>query len=302
MRDGLSEKMGTFSWSLRRTHMYLALFFFPWMLMYALSTVAMNHRAWFAGPPAAFEKERELVYDGVVPEEVTPRIMAQQILASIGLDGTHTVTRRDDGRLVIDRNDLVTPRRITYTPGDRGIIIERMPLRTNAWLERFHRRRGYGTGYALDTAWAVSVDLVIVAMLFWALSGLWMWWEMRVTRKAGLLAAVGGAGLFAFNVYAYSFWQSTQVKYFTDRKVLTAEDRRFRWDEFLTGMHARGEFEQAGILPTSWSVVVDLVQVGILAWIASGLWMWWELRGHRRWGVVAILGGTLSFVWFTMRL
>ena len=104
------------------------------------------------------------------------------------------------------------------------------------------------------------------------------------------------------NVYAYSFWQSTQVKYFTDRRALTVEDRRFRWDEFLTGMHARGEFEQEGILPTSWAVVVDLVQFGILVWIASGLWMWWELRGHRRWGVAAILGGTLSFAWFAMRL
>ena len=31
----------------RRTHMYLALFLFPWMLMYALSTLVMNHRALF---------------------------------------------------------------------------------------------------------------------------------------------------------------------------------------------------------------------------------------------------------------
>jgi hypothetical protein len=37
-------------------------------------------------------------------------------------------------------------------------------------------------------------------------------------------------------------------------------------------------------------------------WLASGLWMWWDLRGHRRWGVAAILGGTLSFFWFTTRL
>ena len=182
--------------------MYLALFFFPWMLMYALSTLAMNHRAWFAGPPAAFEKERELVYDGVFPDQATPRVMAQQILASMDLDGAHTVTRRNDGALVVNRNDLVTPRRITYTPADRRLVIERMPVRANAFLERFHRRRGYATGYALDTAWAVSVDLVIVAMLFWVLSGLWMWWEMRVTRTWGLLALVGGAGMFAFYLVA----------------------------------------------------------------------------------------------------
>ena len=72
-----------------------------------------------------------------------------------------------------------------------------MQHRPNALLERFHRRRGYTTGYALDTAWAVSVDLVIGAMVFWALSGLWMWWEMKVTRRLGACAIASGLGLFA---------------------------------------------------------------------------------------------------------
>ena len=58
----------TFSKLVRRTHMYLALFLFPWVLMYAVSTLAMNHRAVFVrmyGPgPVPFEKEREVVYDG----------------------------------------------------------------------------------------------------------------------------------------------------------------------------------------------------------------------------------------------
>jgi len=78
------------------------------------------------------------------------------------------------------------------------VLIERMPPRVDALLERFHRRRGYATGYALDTVWAVSVDVVIVAMIFWVLSGLWMWWEMKATRLLGATAALGGAGLFAF--------------------------------------------------------------------------------------------------------
>ena len=80
------------------------------------------------------------------------------------------------------------------------------------------------------------------------------------------------------------------------------EDRRFRWDHFLTGMHARGGFEQEGILPLSWSVVVDLVSVAMIVWVASGLYMWWELPGQRRWGWLAIVGGAASFLLFTMRL
>jgi len=104
------------------------------------------------------------------------------------------------------------------------------------------------------------------------------------------------------NVYAYSFWQSTQLKYYVDQKKLTVEDRRFRWDHFLTGVHARGGFEQDSLLDRSWSLVVDLVSLSMLLWIASGLYMWWELPGQRRWGWVAIAAGTASFAFFTLRL
>ena len=104
------------------------------------------------------------------------------------------------------------------------------------------------------------------------------------------------------NVYSYSFWKSTQLKYYVAEKRLTVEDRRFRWDHFLTGMHGRGGFEQEGVLALSWSVVVDLVCAAILVWIASGIYMWWTLPGHRRWGAAALIAGIGSFLMFTMRL
>ena len=185
----------------RRTHMYLALFLFPWVLMYALSTLVMNHRALFVGAygdgPIPFVEERRLVYDGVFPESAELKTISTQVLMSLGLDGAHGVSRRKDGTIAINRNDLLTPRRLTYSPADRTLLIERMQPRPNAFLERFHRRRGYATGYALDTVWAGSVDLFIIAMVFWVASGLWMWWEMKVTRRLGLTALLGGVGVFA---------------------------------------------------------------------------------------------------------
>lgn len=104
------------------------------------------------------------------------------------------------------------------------------------------------------------------------------------------------------NVYSYSFWRSTQLKYFVDQKKMTVEDRRFRWDHFLTGMHGRGGFEQDSLIDRSWSVVVDLVSLSMLLWIASGLYMWWELPGQRRWGWIAIVAGLASFAIFTLQL
>ena len=198
--------MPSLSLIVRRTHMYLALFLFPWMLMYALSTAAMNHRAFFieryGAGPIPYERERQFVHDGVFPENADPRTISRQILSAAGLDGSHAVARRKDGALVITRHDLLTPRRVTYVPADRTVLIEKLPHRSNALLERFHRRRGYATGYARDTAWAVSVDLVIVAMVFWVLSGLWMWWEMKITRRLGAAALAAGVGVFAFYLLA----------------------------------------------------------------------------------------------------
>jgi hypothetical protein len=181
--------------------MYLALFLFPWVLMYALSTLVMNHRALFVSRygegPIPFETERQLVYDGAFPENADLKTISKQILTSVGLDGAHSVSKRKDGTIAINRNDLVTPRRLTYSPADRSLLIERMQSRPNAILERFHRRRGYTTGYGLDTVWAASVDLFIIAMVFWVASGLWMWWEMKVTRRLGLTSLLGGVGVFA---------------------------------------------------------------------------------------------------------
>ncbi|MEN3338395.1 MAG: hypothetical protein V7647_2071 [Acidobacteriota bacterium] len=124
-------------------------------------------------------------------------------------------------------------------------------------------------------------------------------------RRAGVSARSYGVyrqSPTQLNVYAYSFRHSTQLKYFIDQKRLTVEERRFRWDQFLTGMHARGGFEQESMLDRTWSVIVDLVCLAIVLWIASGFYMWWGLPGSRSWGWVTIAAGVLTFVLFTLSL
>ena len=104
------------------------------------------------------------------------------------------------------------------------------------------------------------------------------------------------------NVYSYSFWKSTQLKYFLDTRRLTVEDRRFRWDHFLTGMHARGGFEQEGFLDDAWGVLVDITSLGMLLWVFTGFYMWWSLPALRKWGWLAFLGGAASFALFMAKL
>jgi len=182
--------------------MYLALFLGPWVVMYAVSTMAMNHREWFVGMygkgPAPFEKVRETTYAGGFAAGASSAEMTEALLRHLGLEGAHTTPPpRPDGTLVFQRQDLIRPYRITYSPADGKLVVERARFQWNALMNTLHRRRGYQHPYVLDDAWALVVDLFIVAAVLWALSGLWMWWEMKATRRWGAISLAIGAAVFA---------------------------------------------------------------------------------------------------------
>lgn len=126
----------------------------------------------------------------------------------------------------------------------------------------------------------------------------------RVVKDTGLEGGAYGAyrqGPNQINVYVYTFWRSTQVKYFVTEKKLVVEDRRFRWDHFLTGMHAKGGFEQGG-LHNLWAVLIDVVCLGMLLWVVTGMIMWWNLPATRTWGWVSLVAGACCFAGFLWRL
>jgi hypothetical protein len=186
---------------IRQSHMYAALFVAPWLIMYGLSTFAMNHRAFFkqryGGALVRWLPESEQIYAGRFSPGAEPRLIAEQILRDLRLEGNYNVNlKKSDGALTIVRTDPIAPKRITYHLADRKLAVEKQEFRVEPFLESLHRRRGYQSDYALDDAWAVSVDLAIAAMVFWVLSGLWMWWELKVTRLAGALCLAGGLAIF----------------------------------------------------------------------------------------------------------
>jgi hypothetical protein len=126
----------------------------------------------------------------------------------------------------------------------------------------------------------------------------------RIVKDFGLKGAFGAyrQGPNQINVYVNTFRHVSQAKYFIAEQRIVVEDRRFRFDHFLTGMHARGGFEQDGVLNTAWGVMVDVACFGMLLWVLSGLYIWWSLPGLRNWGWAAFLGGAGSFALFMWNL
>ena len=186
---------------IRRTHMYLALFLTPWMLIYALSGLVLNHgqavRAFYGAKFGQFEKVEERPYNAAFSEGADARLIGAQVLEHLGLTGTFNVQGQpNQPRLVITRNAAFAAHRVTYFRTENRLLVEKQAFSAPVFLNRAHFRHGYGQPFLASKIWAVIVDLAVVGMLFWVLSGLWMWWEIKPARFTGAVFAVIGIAIF----------------------------------------------------------------------------------------------------------
>jgi hypothetical protein len=93
-----------------------------------------------------------------------------------------------------------------------------------------------------------------------------------------------------------NFFQPTRLTYEIEGKKLRAEKRKTSWVEVLTRLHERTGYGRGGFLNNLWAMIVDVFCVTTLVWIATGLYLWWNLPGVRRWGFITIGGGVATLL------
>ncbi len=183
----------TFNHLNRRTHLYLALALMPWLLIYALSALAIQHRTLFTDEKEPhWTKRFERPYDRAIAPETDLRPTGAKILADAGLDGLYRVRRQGPQRLIINRFDFFSQTRLTYFITEGRLLAEDQHFRLDQFLIWMHTRAGFQQESLLSDLWAVVVDLVCLGFLVWVASGLYMWWQLTQTRHWGILALSGG--------------------------------------------------------------------------------------------------------------
>ena len=71
-------------------------------------------------------------------------------------------------------------------------------------LLRLHVQHGEPGYVGARWIWSRIVDIMGFSMIIWGLTGLYMWWHIRPTRKSGTIAIVSGFGLIGF--LSISIW------------------------------------------------------------------------------------------------
>lgn len=183
---------------IKRIHMYLTLFLIPWILVFAISTMLMNHRSLFndLGGKFFIEKEEDLPFQ--LKATQTPHEKSEEILDYLSLGGPFRVNSRSPEKIIISVLNPVTPRRITYTNVDNKLLVEKREFKITGLFERLHMVRGYQLGSLSGLIWGLAVDFFLLSMIFWVLSGLWIWWKIKTARYLGITFGCSGIIIILF--------------------------------------------------------------------------------------------------------
>jgi hypothetical protein len=154
-------------------------------------------------PPskAPFEQTGLVVSDPAA-DKVKAAIPA--VLARVGVGGGDvTVTSVPDVAFLVEADGRLW--RVTYN-GTTGAVTGRAadappdPPSTRSLLARLHLAHGYPGAGGPRWYWALVVDVVSAVMVFWVMSGLLMWWQLRAVRIGGAVALASGVLLAAWLV------------------------------------------------------------------------------------------------------
>lgn len=112
------------------------------------------------------------------------------LLARLGLPtGPVTVTSVPDVSFLMDHAG--TRWRVTHnghTGAVAGARADAAPPEgpsVRRFLTRLHVAHGYPSAVNARWLWAVVVDAMAFVMVFWGVSGLFMWWQLKATRATG---------------------------------------------------------------------------------------------------------------------
>ena len=187
---------------MRKFHLWTGLFLVPWMVVYGTSAFFLNHpfvtRALTSGPP----KWKHVQTIDFTPDEqfpLEPKAQAAYLVELVGLEGAHRVQGKPNAnQLTVLRISGGGHYRIVWNKRQHKLFVARQEPFSAIRLAHFlHFRAGYGQPLASFRIWAAVVDIVVVSILLWVVSGIYLWARMPKTRFSGGVCLLAGCVLFA---------------------------------------------------------------------------------------------------------
>ena len=302
---------------IRRGHLYLGLFLFPWAVLYGVTAFLFNHPSVASDQPVLHFNEDDLKG---TPLEQSPSVdeIADEVIARLNevqqpaepysrLDGSARYSGRDNFIAMVQASGRTFS--IMYEPqAQSGMIRETTsasaaPAPFAVGQPETRRGRGGMMGPMRPQAGGIELPNSLTSRL-----------------KATVPSLLERNGLPSGEV---TITQSPDIKFhmLADKKAWTVTynplttavtggegtDRSdLSWRSFLTRLHLTRGYPGEVNAKWLWAVGVDAMAVVMCFWGCSGLLMWWQIKSTRKWGfavlalstvVASALGFAMHGIW-----
>lgn len=186
----------------RRLHLYLGLFLLVFFIRMGITTIFLVHHFNFKEvykDTPQWVVRSEQPYKLAISDDSDLRQLAAKVIKDVGIkEGPFGVSRqgKNKQRLNIRVGDFWSTTRLTYFIDKEQLRIEDKPFRWDHFIHKFHLLHGYGQESFLSDLWAFLLDVLCVGMIFWCVSGIYMWWQLGTARLWGSVALLGGFASF----------------------------------------------------------------------------------------------------------
>lgn len=187
-------------WS-RDLHLYAGLFLSPLVLVFALSTIILNHPGIRGGQPGSRPGTRSETFRVRAPDGVITMEQAREILRQVRVTGEIDYLRHSAGetRLTIP---VIKPgefARVEVDLRSGTATVDRRPQGLSGALIYLHKMPGphnarFRGNWLYTVWWSATADGFVGAVLFLTLSGLYLWWKVNSDRRLGWALLCTGAG------------------------------------------------------------------------------------------------------------
>lgn len=188
---------------MRVLHLYTGIFLVPWMVIYALSALFLNHgetfRTLFNVEPPKWQQLREIDWQPPADAPVEQDARIALLLQAVDLGGAWRIEGKPTPQeLRVLRISGSGNYRVIWQRRAGKVRVEKLsPGSLYRFVHFLHFRGGYGLKHAPYLVWAAVVDLVAASMLFWVISGVYLWLRQPRHRIWGSVAFLGGLILFS---------------------------------------------------------------------------------------------------------
>ena len=182
-------------------HIYFGLFISPFILIFSISVLALNHMGFLNHiNPVRYLPEIRTKLDNI-PYDTTDLLTAKAIISKLGIKGEidFIIKNEDQISFPVNKPGIIT--RVKVNIHTDSVVITRQiegSLRAMNYLHIMpgqHNAKIRGNSLFLKI-WRLIADAIVYLLLFLILSGVFLWYYLKLERGKGFYVIIFGILFF----------------------------------------------------------------------------------------------------------